>query len=59
MTYSELSNIYGREVAAQMFAILSLEPKSKLIQDLLDFMGTRVLDEWAANISKETNSEPA
>lgn len=59
MTYQELSRDYGEEVASRMITILSLESKGKLIQDLLDFMGDKVLDEWAIAISKEALRESA
>lgn len=58
MTYQELKQNYGEEVAARMWAVLSLEPKSVLIQSLLDFMGKRTLDQWSVAI-KEVASEPA
>ncbi len=59
MTYKELSQAYGEEVASRMFAIMTLESKQRLIQDLLDFMGTEVLDKWAVAISKEAIRESA
>jgi hypothetical protein len=59
MTYQELARDYGEEVASRMFTIMSLESKGRLIQDLLDFMGKKVLDKWAIAISKEVIRESA
>jgi hypothetical protein len=56
MTFSELSQTQGKEVAARMWAILSLESKSSLIQSLLDFMGEDAINQWATKI-KESEHE--
>lgn len=59
MTYQELSQIYGDQVASRMFAIMSLESKQKLIEDLLDFMGKKTLDQWAVAIKEVKNESTA
>ena len=59
MTYQELSQIYGDQIASRMFAIMTLESKQRLIQDLLDFMGKKTLDGWASAIEKEAERESA
>lgn len=52
MTYHELSESYGKEVAARMWAVVSLEPKNKLVQSLFDFMGKKTLDQWAIALER-------
>ena len=59
MTYSELSQRYGEEVAARMLTVLSLESRPVLIQTLLDFMGTKTLDEWAVAIERGAHEPTA
>ena len=55
MTFSELSQTYGKEVAARMWAILALESKTSLIQSLLDFMGEEATRKWADKIKESEN----
>jgi len=59
MTYKELSQLYGDQTASRMFAIMTLESKQRLIQDLLDFMGKKTLDGWASVIEREVERESA
>lgn len=59
MIYQELTEAYGEEVAARMWAILTLEPKGLLIQSLLDFMGRKTLDKWAIAIKESEHESTA
>jgi len=59
MTYRELESNYGEVIASRMYTILTLESKEALVQSLLDFMGQRVLDDWAKAIERAIPNELA
>jgi hypothetical protein len=59
MTYRELESNYGEVIASRMYTILTLESKESLVQSLLDFMGQRVLDDWAKAIERAIPNELA
>lgn len=59
MTYRELESNYGEVIASRMYTILTLESKEALVQSLLDFMGQKVLDDWAKAIERAIPNELA
>lgn len=59
MTYRELESNYGEVIASRMYTILTLESKETLVQSLLDFMGEKVLDDWAKAIKRAIPNELA
>jgi hypothetical protein len=59
MTYRELESNYGEVIASRMYTILTLESKESLVQSLLDFMGQKVLDDWAKAIERAIPNELA
>lgn len=57
MTYDELADEQGREVAALMYAILASEPADRLVQTILDYMGPSLRSVWAERVRERIRQE--